>query len=252
MSDWNIVGESSASSVWDGINPSRDTLKYINWMKTEFEPLTLATPDATIAQQLENAIRYWNTYSGYRVSTMIDYPQGTKSVAISAQIKQVIEVYPCTTTSWIWNDHPLWTLLGVTIIDNITGDLIMMSEAFKNYRVYMGVDFRWMFEPATDPEVAGGRLMAINVPKQSDSLCVIGTKRITKNEDIKTEYILNWLLFYCKALVKQIEGNTLRKASIVGVKNDGQEMVAEGREEMKELQEQLHRDKMWVCLAKRG
>lgn len=249
---WELTGTSSTSSVWDGINPSRDTTKYTNWMKTEFQPLTLATPDDTIEQQLENAIRYWNTYSGFKITVMADYSPGQKAVELSPQIKQVVQVYPSSTTSWIWNDHPLWTLLGVTIIDNITGDLIMMSEAFRSYRVYVGTDFRWVFEPSQDPEAKGGKLMAINVPKQTQKLAVVGTKRITKDEDIKNEYILNWILYYAKALVKQIEGNTLRKAGIVNVKNDGDLLVSEGREEMKELQDQLHRDKLWVTLIQRG
>jgi len=228
----------------------RDTTKYLSWVKNEFKPLTLATPDATLEQLLENAIRYWNTHSARKVSTMVSYATGTKRAQLSPEIKSVVEVYPNKTTTWIWNDHPLWTLVGITVLDSVTTDLIMMSEAFRNYRMYVGTDFRWVFEPSTDPSV-GGHLYCVNVPSGVTGLYVVGTKRITKEENIKDEYILDWLLRYYKALVKQVEGNTLRKSGIINIANDGQELYSEGREEMKELQEQLAKDSRWVIMAKR-
>ena len=233
------------------LTPTRDADKYINWIINEFKPLTLATAQVTglIEQQVENAIRYWNTHSGYKISMVYDYVPGTKRVQLGTDFKTVVRVVPTKTTTWIWNDHPLWTLTGITVLDSVTTDLIMMSEAFRNYRIYVGTDFRWVYDKSDDPSV-GGYLYAINVPQGVQSLLVIGTKRITKNEDVKIEYALEWLLYYIKALVKQIEGNTLRKSGIVGIVNDGQELVTEGKEEMKDLQDRLARDSRWVVCAR--
>jgi len=241
---------SATGAVEDDLALTRPFVKYLTWIQNEFKPLTLVTPEETLEQLFENAVRYWNTHSGYKVSSMVQYAPGTKRVQLSPEFKTAVNVFPNKTTTWIWNDHPLWTLLGITVLDNVTTDLIMMSEAFRNYRIYVGTDFRWVYEKSDDPTV-GGYLYCINVPTGVTGLYVLGTKRITKNENIKNEYILNWLLYYWKALVKQTEGNTLRKSGIIDIKNDGQQLVDEGKEEMKELQESLARDSRWVVLAKR-
>jgi hypothetical protein len=223
----------------------------IEWIKTEFQPLTLATPDATLEQCVNNGIRFWNTHSGYKITLMVDYVPAEKRVLLSKQIKSVIHVLPCSKTTWIWNDNPLWTMMGVTVLDNVTNDLIMMSEAFRNYKIYVGTDMRWQFEKSEDPS-QGGYLYIINVPSNVTRLAVVGTKRIVADEDIKVDYILEWLLSYVKALVKQVEGNTLRKAGVVGIKNDGQELVTEGATEAKELQERLKKDGRWTAMSFRG
>lgn len=229
---------------------ARDYTAYLTWIEQEFLPLTLATPEETLIQIYENAIRYWNTNSAYKVTTMIDYPSGTKRVQMNTQFKTVVDIYPAKTTTWIWNDHPLWTLLGITVLDNVTGDLIMLSEAFRNYRCYIGTDFQWIFEKSDDPTI-GGYLYCINIPSSTQSLYVVGTKRITEDEDVKVEQVKDWLYRYSKTLVKQVEGNTLRKSSIISIQNDGQQLVDEGREEMKDLQERLSKDSRWVLLARR-
>jgi len=223
---------------------------YVTWLKTEFKPLTLITPDSTIQQVIENAFRYWNNHSAYKISTMAAYAPGTKRVQLPADFKMAVTVYPAKTTTWIWNDHPLWTLLGITVLDSVTTDLILMSEAFRNYRIYVGTDFRWVYEKSDDPTV-GGYLYAINVPAGSEGLYVIGTMRVKTLSPPKTEYVNDWILSYSKALLKQTEGNTLRKSNIIDLKNDGQELYSEGREEMKDLQESLARDSRWVVMAKR-
>jgi hypothetical protein len=229
---------------------ARDYTKYLTWLKQEFAPLTLATPDTTIAQIVENSIRYWNQHSAYKLSTMVDYAPGTKRVQLNKQFKTVVDCYPDKTTTWIWNDHPLWTLLGITLLDNITGDLILMSEAFRNYRVYVGTDLQWIFEKSDDPG-EGGYFYAINVPNGTSKLYIVGTKRITEDEDVLVEQVLDWIYRYSKALLKQIEGNTLRKAAVANVPTDGQEMINEGREEMKDLQHELEVNGRWVVLARR-
>jgi len=229
---------------------ARDYTAYLTWIKNEFLPLSLATPDDTLKQILNNSIRYWNTNSAYKLSTMVYYAQGTKRVQLNAQFKTVVDIYPGKSTTWIWNDHPISGLLGFALLDNLTGDLIMMSEAFKNYRVYIGADFQWIFEKSDDPTV-GGSLYCINIPAGTQVIYVVGTKRITEDEPIVIEQVKDWIYRYSKALVKQVEGNTLRKAGIVGIANDGQELVSEGKEEVKDLQERLSKDSRWVIMARR-
>jgi len=222
-----------------------------DWLATEFAPLTLATPADTITQVINNAIRYWNTHSAQKISRVYDYAAGTKRIQLDTDFKGVVNVYPTLTTTWIWNDHPLWTLLGITVLDNITSDLILMSEAFRNYRIYVGTDFRWTFERSSNPAV-GGYLYAINTPPSTQALYVVGTRRIKSTEEINDEYILQWVLEYSRALLKIIEGNTLRKGDIVGIKNDGQELVNEGKDEKKTLEESLAVEGRWVAFVKRA
>lgn len=229
---------------------ARDYTKYLTWLRNEFKPLTLATPEDTLKQIVENSIRYWNTNSAYKIGAEVPYVTGQKRAQLTAQFKTVVDIYPDKTTTWIWNDHPLWTLMGITVLDNVTGDLVMMSEAFRNYRVYVGTDFQWVFDKSDDPTV-GGYLYCVNVPSGTANLFVMGTKRILEDEDVKIEQVLDWLYRYSKAQLKQIEGNTLRKAGIVGVANDGQQLVEEGKEELKALQEELSRNSRWVLLAKK-
>ena len=228
---------------------SMERTEIIDWLETEFLPLELVTPAATQAQLVDNAIRYWNTHSGYKISKVYDYASDIR-IQLDAKFKTVVQVYPTSTTTWIWNDHPLWTLLGITVLDNVTSDLIMMSETFRNYRQYVGTDFRWTFERSTNPAV-GGYLYPINVPSAVTGLYVIGTRRIGSTESIDDDYILDWVLRYAKSLLKQVEGNTLRKADLINAKNDGQELVTEGKTEMLELQESLARNSRWVALAHR-
>jgi hypothetical protein len=80
---------------------ARSYTKYLTWLKAEFAPLTLATPDETLEQIVENAIRYWNTHSAYRISTMVNWDRGSKRVQVNNQFKSVVEVYPAKTTTWI-------------------------------------------------------------------------------------------------------------------------------------------------------
>jgi len=248
--DVYILGTRSSGGA-DIVSYTRTAIK--EWITTEFLPLTLATPDDTIYQVIQNAIRYFNTHSAYKISAMYTYASGTKRVQLSTSFKTVTKVYPNKTTSWIYDDHPLWSLLGITILDNVTSDMIMMSEAFKNYRNFVGADFRWTFHKSEDPDVEGGYLYAINIPTGTTSFLVEGTQRITVDDtDITSEYILDWVLSYSKALVRIIEGNTLRKGDIIGIKNDGQELVNEGKEEKKELEERLAIDGRWVAMIRRA
>lgn len=136
------------------------------------------------------------------------------------------------------------------MVDNVTSDLIELSEAYNNYRSYMGTSMRWKFEQSEDP-ATGGYLYIRNVPSGSDKLYVVGTRRLYTDEDITSEHILDWILRYAKALVKLTEGNLLRKSDIIGIKNDGQQLVDEGKNEVEALQKELAMNGRWVSFAKR-
>ncbi len=220
------------------------------WLDIEFLPLTLATPDDTITQIIENAIRYWNTHSAFSVIEMVASPASGSRVQLSANIKNVVQTIPGVRSNWILNDHPLWSLVGIQILDNISSDLIIMTEAFKNYRKYVGTDFRWKFVKSMDA-TAGGYLYVRNPPVGNNQLACFGTYRILDDDEITSDYIQDWIMRYSKAYLKETEGNILRKAAIVGVPSDGGDMVREGREEKKELQEKLVSDGRWVTFARR-
>ena len=315
----------------------------VTWLKTEFSPVTLATPDVTLNQIIENAIRYFNTHSGFKMVSMLDlnhlaiedelmgvgdgvnlsfnftvkmasistgtlriltavaaneivitdngagllvspYATGTvnylngdivllfnsgfapnltsqvianyeysggnaKKVAVDPQYKMISKVYPAIDTNYIWADYSFWTLLGKTVMDN-TMDMIALSTAYKNYAIYIGADFRWTFEKPSNP-TQNGFLYITNMPQQATRLCLLGAKRILADEDIESEHILAWLLYYSKALLKMTEGNTLRKADIINVRNDGDRLVQEGVIEAKDLEVKLAAEGRWLALARR-
>jgi len=221
------------------------------WIKTEFAPVMLATPDETVNQVIDNAIRYWNTHSAYKIVSMFDAVPGTPRVQLSSSFKNVVRVYPSTTPDWILQNHPLWTLLGITIIDNLTSDLVMMSEAFRNYRYYIGTDFHFYFDRSQNPDTSGSYLYLTNLPQNATKIAVVGTKRIIPDEDITDEYILEWILEFSKAQVKMVEGNTLRKSGAIGIKNDGQDLMSEGKEAVEQLKKRLGEEGRWVSFVRK-
>jgi hypothetical protein len=227
-----------------------DTNDILEWLDTEFYPVTLATPQETIQQIIGNAKRYFNTHSSYPIAQMFPASPGTPFVDLTTAYKGVHQVLPATQPDWILANYPVWSLLGVTVIDNLTSDLITLGEAYKNYRYYMGTDFKWNFQKSDDPFIAP-KLYFSNIPSGTSSICVIGSARIQHNTPITSEHILNWLLYYVKALVKITEGNTIRKSSSIGIVNDGQQLIDEGKEEVAKLQEQLAQEGRWVTLCKR-
>lgn len=243
-----------AGETDNDITPTRSMAKYVAWIKKEFEPIGLIianTDDTVIEQKVESAIRYFNTHSAYKISAVYDFTPGTTRVQISEEFKSVVDVLPTNRAATIFGSYPLWTLTGIAVLDNVTTDLITMTEAFRTYQKYIGTDFRYRFIMNRDNPTEGGYLYAVNVPNGSQALYVIGTKRITKNEDIKSEYILDWILKYAKALVKQTEGNALRKTAIVDTPLDGQALYDEGAKEQKDLEATLASDSRWVIFMKR-
>jgi len=220
------------------------------WLSTEFLPLTLASPKALQMQLIENAIRYWNTHSAYPIAEMYSKPASGGRVQLSANYKNVLQVWPSNETSWVLRDHPLWTLVGIQVLDNVTSDLIVMTEAYRNYRFYTGTDFTWHFERSDNPAV-GGYLYAVNLPQSTTNIYVLGTKHISTTEDITSEHIYDWIQRYAKALLKMAEGNTLRKSGLINANNDGEELVQEGKEEIKELQDVLAKEGRWTTFIRR-
>jgi hypothetical protein len=233
------------------LTPVRVMDKYVAWVKLQLGPRLLAITDDTIEQSVENSVRYWNNHSGYKISTMIDVDAGSSTAyEINARFKQVLRVYPSRTTTWMWNDHPMWTLLGVRVMDNVTSDLIILTEGYKNYRAYLGTDFQWTFEKSDTPGQPG-KLYVAHVPGGAPKLAIVGTKAIVDTEDIREEIILDWVLHYTLAQVKIAEGHTLRAGMTIDVKIDGPELLAEGNAEKEKLQEQLQLEGRWVALARR-
>jgi len=255
--EWEYGGETfrdekTVAGNTGTLDTSRSTQKYLEWIEDHFLPLQLATPQATIEHCLENAIRYWNTHSGHKIARMYDLPSANTFVKIQvdADMKTAVRVLPSQQRDNFLKNNPMWSLLGIMPLGSMTQDLIQLSTAYQDYQVYLGRDFRWWFEKSDDPEV-GGYLHMRHFPSVASKVYVEGTKRITKTEDIVDEYIEEWILMYTLALVKMVEGNTLRKSGIIDVKNDGQELVNEGKEEKKDLQEKLKQDARWTALIRR-
>jgi hypothetical protein len=224
----------------------------IEWLEREFQPLKLATPDQTQSQYVENAVRYWNTHSAHPVLTMHNATSSvSQAIDIPPVTKQVYKVYPSSNPEWVYTHHPYWTLLGVTILDNVTTDLIEMATAYQHYKNYIGNDFRWNFVPSNDP-TENSKLYMYNFPSRSaPKAAVLGARRILPNEDITSPHILDWILYYTKALVKQAEGNILRKAKIINADADGQQLYDEGTEEKKALEERLAEEGRWLVFTQR-
>jgi len=221
----------------------------VSWVKTEFSPTCLATPDSTIEQMVDNAIRYWNTHSAYRVMLMYTAPTNFGAVQVSPGIKTVVKVYPSQVPDTIYTQYPTWTLLGISMMEYNTQDLVMLSQTFKNYQVFTGHQMQFTYEPSSDMTV-GGKLYIQDLTRANNALAVVGTKRIIPGEDIAIEPILEWILEYSKALVKMAEGNSLRKASAIGIQNDGSDLVSEGKTEKDQLQERLKAEGRWLTLAR--
>lgn len=218
------------------------------WIKGEFSPIVLATPDVTIGQKVDNAYRYWNTHSALRYTEM--YPVNTSSVKIqmSNKISTVAQVLPSVNTQLLPQDSPIRSLLGISVVDYMTSDLIQLYAAYQTYSTFMATKMRWTVEDSLDPSI-GPSLYVHGVPLGATALCVVGTRRFDVTEGITQEHTLDWILKYSKALVKECEGNALRKAGVIEVRNDGQALVDEGVKEKKELEDTLAVEGRWIILG---
>lgn len=226
--------------------------KYVVWIKQEFAPRTLAIPDDSIKQMVDNAVRYWNTHSAYKISQMVNYSTGQVRAQISPAFKSIAVVYPNKNANFIWNEFPTWSLAGIAVLDNIRTDLVLATEAFRTFNIYAGANFRWWMDENHDDPSKGGYLYCKNVPSGTASLFVIGTRRIVPTDVVDSQHINDFICQYTKALVKQAEGHTLRAAGLVLPGDiDGQQLYNEGKEEMTFLQEDLQKSARWVVFAKR-
>ncbi len=226
-------------------------IQILDWVRTEFLPLNLATEERTILQIIDNALRYFNTHSAYPHFEMVsNVSPDQHRIQCSKQFGTIAQVYPATQNLWVLQNYPMWSLLGVSVLDNVTADLVQMYSAYQTYATYIGLDFRWS-EVTSENPAFGPELFLTNIPVNTTSLCVVGSRRFDSTEDIRAEWVLDWLLKYVKALVKKAEGNILRKSTIIDVKNDGQELMTEGKEEEKDLEQRLSDEGRWLVFGKR-
>ena len=219
----------------------------IKWVEDSFQPIKLSMPRETKELIIESSITYFNTHSAYKIARMFNVGA---SLQLSNDIKTVISAYPCRMDEYLFTSHPMWVLLGMITLDRYTQDLMLVSHTFEGYRIYLGNDFRWKFIRSED-STEGGWLYLQQIPESSSKVAVVGTKRIIADEDITDEFIYNWLREHAKAKTKVYEGNILRKAQIIGIANDGQNMVDEGMQEMKDLEEALRKEGRWAMLGQR-
>jgi hypothetical protein len=70
-------------------------------------------------------------------------------------------------------------------------------------------------------------------------------------EDITSEYVLDWLLQYIYALTKMAEGIILRKAGAIGITNDGGDLFNEGKEAKEKLEQKLAIEGRWMSFSRR-
>ena len=224
------------------------------WIKTDYLPLQYAQPDSTLLQNINQVIYYWNTHSGHRVLEM--YPASSSGlnqstvIQLNPEIKTVTEVLPSAQQLAIALADPTWTLLGVQVMNYMSADLIAINEGYKNYLAYLGNDFRWIFEPSQDPSV-GGTLFLQSLPAPAIACAVVGTFRILPNTNITSEHILDAILRGSMSYCKMKEGNILRKADSINVKNDGQAMLTENTEVWNEWKKELQNNARWAGLAQR-
>src|ERR1051326_5340243 len=171
-----------------------------NWIYTEFSPTTLSIGQDVVDQQINNAKRYWNTHSAFKITKMFDYAMSSNFISLSTDIKNVVQVYPSVMQEELFINHPMWALLGFITLDQFTNDLIMLSQAFEGYRVYLGQDFRWRYERSTDQDNTAGKLYVQQVPRGAAKLAVVGLKWLLPDEDITDPFITDWVLSYTLAL----------------------------------------------------
>ena len=224
-----------------------------DWIIQSFKPVSLSLPVATIDQVIEATILYWNTHSAYKIVRMFDVGAGgsnTFNLQLDPEIKTVVRCFPSSMQEELFSNHPMWVLLGFLTLDRYTNDLMLLSNTFESYRIYLGNDFRWKWVRADD-STKGGWLYLQQVPRGSTKVAVVGTKRILPAEDITDEFIYNWIREHARSRVKIFEGNVLRKAQIIGIANDGDTMVGEGKDECEKLEDALRKESRWMMLEVR-
>lgn len=224
----------------------------LTWIKTDYGPLLYSQPDSTLLQNIQQVIYYFNTHSGHRWTQMIPVtsagPGSSLVVTTDPHFKTVTECLPSSQSLELALADPTWTLLGIQVMNYLSADLIAINEGYKNYLAYLGNDFRWTYEPSQDPAV-GGTLFVQQLPAPATKLFVAGTYRIITGDTITSEHILDWILRASIAYCKMKEGNILRKADSINVKNDGQVLLDENTEVWEKMKIELIQNARWVALA---
>lgn len=226
----------------------------LDWIKTDYAPLQYSQPDGTLIQNINQVIYYFNTHSGVRTLNMYPVtssgPSSQTVITLDPHIKLVSEVLPSSQVLELALADPTWTLLGIQVMNYLSADLIAINEGYKNYLTYLGNDFRWVYEPSQDPTV-GGTLFIQQIPAPATAVAVIGAQRILPGDNITEEHILDWLLRACIAYCKMKEGNVLRKADSINVKNDGQVLFDENMLEWEKLKKELKDNGRWLALSQK-
>lgn len=136
------------------------------WIKVGYQPLQFSIPDQTIEQNIRNAYRYFNNNSAIQYTEMV--PKSGVRIPISKHIKAVSSVIPASLPGVLnIQDFPLWSLLGIQVIDNLNTDLMMLTDTYKNYSIYMGKDFQWTFQPQDAPLRVTNEAMQANATDSS-------------------------------------------------------------------------------------
>ena len=182
---------------------------------------------------------------------MYTVEQATRSIEIDTNMKNVAEVYPNDMKDDYFANHPMYVLLGYVTLDRFTQDFILVANTYEAYRRFLNAEFKWDFVRSTEGPKTKGRLYFQNIAGGVTKMAVVGMKRIEEGEDVKDQFILDWILSYSQALVKMTEGIVLRKAGMIGITNDGSDFVTEGQTEAGELKERLRQEGRWSILAGR-
>jgi len=226
----------------------------LTWIKTDYGPLIYSQPDATLLQNIQQVVYYFNTHSGHRFTQMYPVtsagPGSSLVVTLDPHFKTVTECLPSSQSLELALADPTWTLLGIQVMNYLSADLIAINEGYKNYLAYLGNDFRWTYEPSQDPSV-GGTLFVQQLPAPATRLFVVGTMRINPADTITSEHILDWVLRASIAYCKMKEGNILRKAMSINVRTDGQELLNENQEVWEACKKELALNARWVALAQK-
>ena len=86
----------------------------------------------------------------------------------------------------------------------------------------------------------------------SASVTVRYLHKLSESDDIdESNPRLEWLISYCRALVKRYEGEFIRKGAIIDTAVDGTDMATEGATEAKELIEDLRTRIGYTLIARR-
>ncbi len=198
----------------------------VEYVVSSFKPIVLSTARVSIEQCVEEAIRWWNRVCGYTKVEQFAYPQ-TNSFSLPERVDQVVRVIPDRVTTELFTAQTL--LLGVTILDYDILTLAMKQDHLANLRTFLASRFRWQFHK---PYLyVDGMLTAVS------SMVIVYLPHYDHTDrDVNiTGRDIDWIKRYARSLVKQREGEIRRLGQVVGSPLDGDTIMAEGKEEIKDI-----------------